>query len=108
MSFYHFLKPLNRFPDPKGGLSATVPTPAIHQVNKEVEAVLKENATDHGRKRKPYKKISDELRAKVGKYAAEQGNTVAIRKFSQKFESPLSESTVRSLKKSYLMKLRRK
>ena len=40
-----------------------------------------------------YKKISDELRVKVGKYTAEQGNTAAMRKFSQEFESPLSESS---------------
>ena len=42
---------------------------------------MKENTGEHGRKRKPYKKISDELRAKVGKYAAEQGNTAAVCKF---------------------------
>ena len=106
MSLYCFLKPLNRFPDPKGSLSATIPTPAIRQANKEVEVVLKENNGEHGRKRKPYKKISNELRAKVGKYAAEQGNTAAVCKFSQEFESPLSESMVQSLKKAYLMELR--
>ena len=108
MSLYRFLKPLNRFPEPKRSLSASIPTPAIRQANKEVEVVLKENTGEHGRKRKSYKKISDELIAKVGKYAAELGNTAAVRKFSQEFESPLRESTVRSLKKAYLMELRRK
>ena len=82
--------------------------PVICQANNEVDAVLKENTGEHGRKRKPYMKISDELRAKVGKFAAEQGNAAAVCKFSQEFESPLSESMVRSLKKAYLMELRRK
>ena len=52
-------------------------TPAIRQVNKEVEAILKEDTGEHGRKRKPYK-ISDELRTKVGKYTAKQGSPAAV------------------------------
>ena len=62
-------------------------TPAIRQVNKEIEAILKEDTGEHGRKRKPYKKISDELRAKVGKHAAKQGNPAAVRKFTLEFEN---------------------
>ena len=53
----------------------------------------------NGGKRKPYKKISDMLRAKIGKYALENSNAAALRKFSKEFDSPLSESTVHFLKK---------
>ena len=59
----------------------------------------------NGGKRKPYKKISDTLRAKIGKYALENGNAAASRKFSKEFDSSLSESTVCSLKKSYTAKV---
>ena len=57
--------------------------------------------TEHG-KRKPYKKISDSLRAKIAHYALQNGNAAAIRKFSKEFDAPLNESKVRSLKKSYV------
>ena len=55
-----------------------------------------------GRKRKPYKKISDSLRAQIGRYALENGNAAAVRRFTKEFDTSLSESTVRSLKKSYI------
>ena len=38
----------------------------------------------------------------------EDGNAAASRKFSKKFDSPLSESTVLSLKKSYTVALKSK
>ena len=53
-------------------------------------------------KRKLYKKISDLLRAKIAHYASQNGNTTAVQKFSKEFDAPLNESTVRSLKKSYV------
>lgn len=67
---------------PERGYVSYYSTPAIRQVNKEVEAILKEDTGEHGRKRKPYKKISDEPRAKVGKYAAKQGYPAAVHKYS--------------------------
>ena len=54
--------------------------------------------TEH-EKRKPYKKINDSLRAKIAQYALKNGNAAAVRKFFKEFDTPLNESTVRSLKK---------
>ena len=62
----------------------------------------------NGGKRKPCKKNSDTLWAKVGKYALENGNAAASRKFRKEFDSPLSENTVRSLKNSYTTALESK
>ena len=81
----------------------------IHQANQEVISVIEKTPQQgDGGKRKPYIKISDTLRAKIGKYALENGNAAASRKFSKEFDSPLSESTVRSLKKSYTAALESK
>ena len=100
MSLYRFFKPVTvkKLPDPNGELSATVSPPAIRAANKEV---MDMEITEHG-KRKPYKKINDSLRAKIAQYAIQNGNAAAVRKFSKEFDTPLNESTVRSLKKSYV------
>ena len=50
------------------------------------------------------KHFTPEQRAKVGRYAAEDTNAAAVRKFSDEFES-LGESNVRLFKKAYLSKL---
>ena len=99
MSLYRFFKPVKKFPDPNGDLSAIVPPAAIREANKEVAKVMEAAKC---RKRKPYKKISDSLRAQIGGYALENGNAAAVRRFSKEFETSLSESTVRSLKKGYI------
>ena len=44
--------------------------------------------------RKPYKQISDTLRASIGQYALESGNAAAVRKYSNQFDAALNESTV--------------
>ena len=99
MSLYRYFKPVRKLPDPNGDLSTTIPPSAIREANKEV--VMAVEATE-GRKRKPYKKISDSLRAQIGRYALENGNAAAVRRFTKEFDTSLSESTVRSLKKSYI------
>ena len=99
MSLYCFFRPVKKFPDPNGDLSAIVLPAAIREVNKEVAKVME---AAECRKRKSYKKISDSLRAQIGRYALENGNAAAVRHFSKEFETSLSESTVRSLKKSYI------
>ena len=45
--------------------------------------------------------LSPELRAKIGKFAAESGNKADVEKFSREVGKPLSESTVRGFKKGY-------
>ena len=48
----------------------------------------------------PNRQYSDELRAKIAKYAAENGNCRAVAKYN------VPESTVRNFKKEYLCKLK--
>ena len=98
MSLYRFFKPVNKkFLDPNGELSATISLAAIREANQEVMEV-----NERGEK-KPYTKISDLLRAKVAHYTLHNGNAIAVHKFSKEFDVPLNESTVRSLKKSYII-----
>ena len=75
---------------------------AVQCANREVERVLEELQMQGGRrKRKAYSTFSDEDRAVIGKYAAENGNASALKKF--KVSKPgLIESTVRSFKQKYV------
>ena len=43
--------------------------------------------------RKPYKQIRDMLRASMGRYALENGNAAAVRKYSDNFDAVLNENT---------------
>ena len=49
---------------------------------------------------KSYVKWTDKQRFDIGKYAAENGNANAVRKFKAEFAT-LTESTVRTFKKKY-------
>lgn len=72
--------------------------------NKTVaEAVAREA---NSRKRKPYHHNDDELKAKKGRYAAENGNKRAVEKFSKELEHNISDSTVRQFKKAYCGRLK--
>ena len=90
---------VKKLPDSNGELSATVSPEAIREANKEVPAAME--VTKQGN-RKPYKQISDMLRASIGRYALENDNAGAVRKYSNQFDAALNGSTVQSLKKSYL------
>ena len=59
------------------------------------------------RKRKAYSVFSDEQRATIGKYATENGNAAAVKKFKGDFDGGLGESTVRAFKKRYLEELKK-
>ena len=77
------------------------------EANTAVERVLEEDRNGaEGRKRK-YTHFTPEQRAKIGKYAAEYGNTASVRHFSKEF-STLGESTVKLFRKGYEAELRRK
>ena len=75
------------------------------EANAAVERILEERSGTKGRKRK-YTHFAPEQRAKIAKYAAECGNTAAVRHFSQEFPT-LGESTVRLFKKQYEAELKR-
>ena len=72
---------------------------ATLEANKAVESLLKQQ-NGGKRKRKPYRRFSDTDRAVIGKYAAEHGNSEAMKRFKQEFPE-LPESTVRSFKIKY-------
>ena len=59
------------------------------------------------RKRGTYQNYSPEVRAKIARYAVENGIANAARKFSKDLGGSVNKSTVRSIKSSYL-KARRK
>ena len=74
----------NPLPLPKAGDSGVV------AANKEVAAVAA--AQGEKRKRGPYHRYSDKLRAKIAKYACENGNKSAVEKFSTQLGYSISGS----------------
>ena len=92
-------------PDSSGPLSQEVPPRAIAEVNKDVLAAMR---YVEPKKKGPYIKISPECKAKIAKYAIENDNCAAARKFGKSLEKQLSESTVRSWVVIYKKELKRK
>ena len=80
-------------PNPGGNKSVVA-------ANKAVSSILVEKAP---RKRGPYHHYDGELRAKIAKYACENGNKSAIAKFSSTLSYALSEGTVMVWKSLKLM-----
>ena len=70
-------------------------------VNEVVEKALNETG-----KRGKYNKYSPNDRAKIGKYAAENGATKAARHYSKVMGFTINESTARKMKSEYLEKLK--
>lgn len=74
-------------------------------VNKVVsEAVVHEVKS---KKRKNYNHYDDELKARIGRHAAERGNKSAVEKFSKELGYDIQESTVRHFKKRYYGELKK-
>ena len=90
------------------------PLPTVHQTaigeqatteaNRQVERVVGEMQSG---KRKRYTTYTDKDKARIGRYAAENGNTRAVKQFKLDFPD-LSESTVRSFKSKYMTKVQEK
>ena len=103
-SLYCFFKPTSKpfLPDPE---LETVPEKAdeVRHVNRSVERAL----DSVSRKRGSYQRYDPETRAKIGRYAAENGNKAAVDKFSTELSRPVSESSVRGMKKAYYIELRK-
>ena len=80
----------------------------MQTINREVERRLETQGKRRSSKRKNTNFHYDaEIRAKIGRYAAENGNKNAVEKFSRELQRPLSESTVRGFKKAYYFELRK-
>ena len=84
-------------PGPGGSLSSIPSLKAIKQANQEVSVVVQEEQI---KKRGTYHRLTPETRVVIGMYASEV--------FSRKLDEPLNESSVRSIKKAYLMEQTRK
>ena len=96
MALMGYFKTKGGLPDPKGTLSWSMPSPAIAEASKEVH-----KATEQLSKHRPYKRYSPRLRAEIGQYASHH-RVAAARYFFKKLEQRVSESTVRSLRSSYV------
>ena len=95
MSLYQFFKPTTSLPTAEEtGLSARI----IKEANKAVKEVLTDqhstssSQSSSGKKRKYTTSFPFEIRAKIGHYAAENGNGAAVKKF--KATHDVGESTV--------------
>jgi len=62
-------------------------------------------AEQHQTPRGSYTTYTPEQKAMIGRYAAEQGNSKAVQKFSSELGVSVKESTVRQFKKAYYLQL---
>ena len=71
----------------------------------EIQSTMNKAGT---RKRKAYTAFTAEQRVAIGKYASENWNAAAVKKFKNDFEGgKLGESTVRLFKKRYVEELKK-
>ena len=92
MSLRHYFKQKSNLPTSS---QTQLPTNILSEVNQAVTAVLgheEERSQRAGTKRKYTKSFTPEDRAKVGRYATENGNTAAVKKF--KVTHSIGESTL--------------
>lgn len=62
-------------------------------------------AEQHQTPRGSYTTYTPEQKAMIGRYAAEQGNSKAVQKFTSELGVSVKESTVRQFKKAYYLQL---
>ena len=93
------MKPIHRLPDPQGLLSANVPSRAIAEASKGVREEVMRQAGKQGL----YMKQSSSQRCETAKYAGQHGTAETARHFSRKLKKHMSESTVKSIKKAYIV-----
>ena len=102
MALLRYLKPRDGLPDPRGALSLSMPSQAIAEANREVQEAT--NKVKWG----PYKRYSTSVRAEIGKYASQHGVAATARVFSKRLDSPVSETTVRSIRSAYIQGVHQK
>ena len=102
---YHYES--SKLLSPSKGLPTTEQTGLPARVLREANEAVKEalNATNVPKKRKYTTAFTAEDRAAIGRYASENGNAAAVKKFRATHN--VGESTVRSFKKKYLEELKR-
>ena len=100
MSILKYFKP--SLPTPSQTGIGDGPTAAA---NREVEQITSVDRSE--RKRKRYAIYSDEDHANIGRYAAENGNIAALKRYKCEHQD-LVESTVRCFKNKYLAAVKEK
>ncbi len=109
MSLYRYLKPISSnekpatrdgLPNPKGHLSTKIPASAIESANELVRETQSQAACTKQKSRGVYHKLIPDMRARLGRYACENGIAAAARHFSRGTElgKSINESTVRGIK----------
>ena len=89
MSLFKYFKSPDSLPTAKDtGMSEAV----MREVNEAISRVLTSTEPSTSRKRKVYSVFSDEQRATIGQYAAENGNAAAVKKFKQWFGREYSKA----------------
>ena len=96
MSLFRYLKPASKVPTSE---QTGLPPSVLKDVNHAVQKALNP-APQSGKKRKYTTNFMPADRAAIGRYAAENGNSAAVKKF--KDTHGVGESTVRLFKKKYL------
>ena len=100
MSILQYFKPSSSLPTPSETGIGDIAT------DEENAAVQKELDRQSCKSSKVYTTFSDKTRAEIGRYAAENGNAAALRKFHSDIPD-LGESMVRLFKKRYHKELRK-
>ena len=97
MALYRYIQTSDTsttLPDPRGPLSRLVPLSSIASANEKVKDLWKNEERIAGRKGTRYLK---ELKAEIGRRAAEHGVSATVRFYAQKLpDHVLKESSVRT------------
>ena len=104
MALHRYFKISSKLPDPNGPLSETIPSEAIKEANKIVEQSTQNASTK--RSRGTYLKFTPIQQAQAAKYAVENGNKAAIRRYSKEFCAEIKESTLSTWKCKYLNEIK--
>ena len=102
MGLHRYFTPVTSLPTPSGPLSVSLTPAAIRHANDAVRSVSEPSSSRHGKSRGTYSKISPEKQEVIGRYAAEHGNTAAMRYFSKQLKVDLKLSSVTTWKSKYI------
>ncbi len=117
MALYKYFKKAEEavdkvLPDPKGFLSAKVPSSSISKVNDAVKGILSDqvnNGTPSTKKRGPYILVKTEEKIQIARRAAENGIANTIRHYAKMFPNlDLKESSVRTWRNSYRLEIKKR
>ena len=105
MSLLPFLRPAKEGTKP--AIASQGSSSIVNEVYKEVSGASCHSKASGKGKRGEYQIIPDTEKAIVSKYASEHGVASAIRKFKDKYDKSLKDSTVRDWRNYYNSEVRR-